>query len=120
MGNCSGRSSEKKVIPGASKEDEGNSNGNNEDNASTHSKLHVESPRLSRMPTQLRSIDPHCEESGKTEMKQSESNYWSDLNASLKMGSWKDMQISALVGRQFSGGMHRVPSHGTKEKKDKK
>ncbi len=73
--------------------------------------------RLSRMPIQLRSIDPISQDNGNVEIKQSESNYWSDLNASLKTSSWKEMQISSLFGIQFSGGMHRVPSHGSREKK---
>jgi hypothetical protein len=42
----------------------------------------------------------------------SETNYWHDLNSTF--GSWKTIQVSKLVNRQFSGNMHTVPSRKKK------
>jgi hypothetical protein len=65
----------------------------------------------------LRSVDPrHGERDAKMDSRQVEAHYWADLDASIHRGSWKTVQISSVVGQQFSGAMRRMPR---KEKKRK-
>ncbi len=120
MGNCCNGSSGKfKIVPTAnSSDDEKNS-----ESASRSNVGNLVSPRsAAAMPTQLRSIDPKSGDRDKIDhagTKSKESHYWSDLEASFNFGSLKTVQVSKLVNKQFSGGMHRVPSRRG-EKKDKK
>eukprot|EP01039_Chlorochromonas_danica_P010047 gene10047-11118_t len=41
-------------------------------------------------------------------MGQSEKNYWKDLNASLRRSSWKEFELSTIIGKRLSGGTHTV------------